>query len=76
MKLMSLIQTGKFEFITREASFFLDGCTLTVRYEINNSGICTTNDHVLIYSGNNTEQKHGVGTLFTKQVAKSMMGFH
>ena len=30
----------------------------------------------MIYSGHKTEHKHGVGVLLSKQVAKSMMGFH
>ena len=30
----------------------------------------------MIYSGHKTEHKHVVGVLLSKQVAKSMMGFH
>ena len=30
----------------------------------------------MIYSGHKTEHKHGVGVLLSKQVAKSIMGFH
>ena len=30
----------------------------------------------MIYSGHKTEHKHGVGLLLSKQVAKSIMGFH
>ena len=30
----------------------------------------------MIYSGHKTGHKHGVGVLLSKQVAKSMMGFH
>ena len=41
-----------------------------------NAERCTTDEHVMIYSGHKTEHKHGVGVLLSKQVAKSMMGFH
>ena len=30
----------------------------------------------MIYFGHKTEQRHGVGVLLSKQVAKLMMGFH
>ena len=69
-------QPGKLECITREASRLkLDVLGLSeVRWK--NSGKCTTNEHVMIYFGHKTEHKHGVGDLLSKQVAKSMMGFH
>ena len=37
-----------------------------------NSGKCTTDEHVMIYPGH----KHGVAVPLSKQVAKSMIGFH
>ena len=69
-------QPGKLECITREASRLkLDVLGLSeVRWK--NSGRCATEDHVMIYSGHMTEHKNGVGVLLSKQVAKSMMGYH
>ena len=69
-------QPGKLECITREASRLkLDVLGLSeVRWK--NSGKCTTDEYVMIYSGHKTEHKHGVGVLLSKQVAKSVMGFH
>ena len=69
-------QPGKLECITREASRLkLDVLGLSeVRWK--NSGRCTTDEHVMIYSGHKTEHKHGLGVLLSKQVAKSMIGFH
>ena len=69
-------QPGKLEYITREASRLkLDVLGLSeVRWK--NAGICTTDEHVMIYSGYKTEHKHGMGVLLSKQVAKSIMGFH
>ena len=69
-------QPGKLECITREASRLrLDVLGLSeVRWK--NSGRCTTDEHVMIYSGHKTEHKHGVVVLLSKQVAKSMMGSH
>ena len=69
-------QPRKLECITREASRLkLDVLELSeVRWK--NSGRCTTDVHVMIYSGHKTEHKHGVGVFHSKQVAKSMMGFH
>ena len=66
-------QPGKLECITREASRLkLDVLGVSeVRWK--NSGKCTTDEHVMIYSGHTTEYKHGVGVLLSKQVAKSMM---
>ena len=68
-------QPGKLECITREAiRFKLDVFGLSeVRWK--NSGRFTTDEHVMIYSGHQTEHKHGVGVLLSKQVAKLMMGF-
>ena len=40
------------------------------------SGKLTTADHVMVYSGRKKEHKNGVDVLLTKQVAKSMVGFH
>ena len=69
-------QPGKHECITREASRLkLDVLGLSEMIW-KNSGKCTTDEHVMIYSGHKTEHKHGVGVLLSKQVAKSMMGFH
>ena len=67
-------QPRKLECITRQASRLkLDVLGLSeVRWK--NSGKCTTDEHVMIYSGPKTEHKHGVGVLLSKQVAKSMMG--
>ena len=72
----TMIQPGKLECITREASRLkLDVLGLSeVRWK--NSGRCNTDEHVMIYSGHKTEHKHGVGGLLNQQVAKSMMGFH
>ena len=69
-------QPGKLECITWEASRLkLDVLGLSeVRWK--NAGRCTTDEHVMIYSGHKTEHKHGVGVILSKQVAKSMMGFH
>ena len=63
-------QHGKLECITREASRLkLDVLGLSeVRWK--NSGKCTTDEHVMIYSGHKTEHKHGVGVLRSKQMAK------
>ena len=41
-----------------------------------NAGRCTTDEYVMIYSGNKTEHTHGVGALLSKQVAKSILRFH
>ena len=69
-------QSGKLECITREASRLkLDVLGLSeMRWK--NSGRCTTDGHVMIYSGHKTEHKHGVVVILSNQVAKSMMGFH
>ena len=37
------------------------------------AGKHTINDHVMVYSGHQNEQKNGVGVLLTKQVPKSLM---
>ena len=69
-------ESARLECITREASRLkLDVLELSeVRWK--NSGRCTTDEHLIIYSGHKTEHKHGVGVLLSKQVAKSMIGFH
>ena len=66
----TMSQPGKLECITREASRLkLDALGLfEVRWK--NSGRCTTDEHVMIYSGHKTEHRHGVRVLLSKQVAK------
>ena len=67
---------GKLECITREASRSKLEVLGLSEMRWKNSGRCTTDDHVMIYSGHKTEHKHVVGVLLSKQVANSMMGFH
>ena len=69
-------QPGKHECITREACRLKLDVLGMSEMIWKNSGRCTTDEHMMIYSGHKTEHKHGVGVLLSKQVVKSMMGFH
>ena len=66
-------QTGKPDFITREASLYnvwmFSDC---LRSRWKNSRKCTTDEHVMSYYGHKTEHKDVVGVLLSKQVAQSM----
>ena len=71
----SMYQPGKFECIQREASRLKIDILGLAEVRWTESGKLTTDDHVMVYSGHQKEHKNGVGVL-TKQVAKSMVGFH
>ncbi len=72
----TLNQPGKFDCILGEASRLKIDILGLAEVRWTHSGKCTTDDHVMIYSGHKTDHKHGVGVILTKQVAKSMMGFY
>ncbi len=69
-------QAGKLDNIKLEATRLeLDIVGLgEVRWK--DSGTITSDDYMLIYSGNKSEHKHGVGLLLNKRVSKSVMGYY
>ena len=72
----TMYQPGKFECIQREASRLKIDILGLAEVRWTKSGTLTAHDHVIVYSGHQEEHKNGVNVLLTKQVAKSIVGFH
>ena len=67
------VPTVKFECIQREASRLKIDILGLAEVRWTKSGKRTTDEHVMVYSGHQKEQKNGVVVLVTKQVAKSII---